>query len=418
MENKESNINALYRNVFKKINILKEYQIINKNKEVRNRLNKLSNRFNNFLDYIDYSIVNDMLTKGGHSKNKFLTMINSRKNLYNKKSDSDNSIKPNSLTKRNKTNFSLEISKNKILNKNKINKNILLFGNRNNKEINYHQKSCLTLRKGPERLKSSIVLNDLKKDLKYIKKRNISASNSAIYSTINNNLNNNDNKNARKIIINKETLANTINEYNYKGNKKNNMNISKNLSFSLNNKTNRNYFWNYKETLRPDILTKFVKNSKEIEKSFKNDLDINMKKKTKKLLKLAKKEINLKDPNYHQKRVFKNVLQVKKTIRAVKRIRNEKIIKVKYHGPGNINNETFIRKKNANLMKFFDVIAHMKDDKFYIYNKVINDYYPNLVQKAIKEKYQSSEKKQVKSFYQTKSNENSFKIEQLLASIK
>ena len=34
----------------------------------------------------------------------------------------------------------------------------------------------------------------------------------------------------------------------------------------------------------------------------------------------------------------------------------------------------------------------MKDDNFYTYRKVLNDFYPTLSQKAIKEKYQPQEK--------------------------
>ena len=141
-----------------------------------------------------------------------------------------------------------------------------------------------------------------------------------------------------------------------------------------------------------------------------------MNKKTKKLLKIAQNEIKLKDPNYNQKNVFRNILQVKKTIKQAKRMRNENKIKVKYSGPGNINNEIYIRKKNGNLLRFFEMISQMKDDNFYTYRKVLNDFYPTLSQKAIKEKYQPQEKNVINNFdiYESKCNENSLKINQLL----
>ena len=65
------------------------------------------------------------------------------------------------------------------------------------------------------------------------------------------------------------------------------------------------------------------------------------------------------------------------------------------------------------------MISQMKDDNFYTYRKVLNDFYPTLSQKAIKEKYQPQEKNVINNFdiYESKCNENSLKINQLLTFI-
>ena len=86
----------------------------------------------------------------------------------------------------------------------------------------------------------------------------------------------------------------------------------------------------------------------------------------------------MKNPDFYHKQIFKNVLQVKKTMKAVQRMRAEYKIKVKYFGLGNINNESLMRTKNAKIVKFCDSITQMKDDKFYEYRKVLNDMYSNL----------------------------------------
>ena len=51
--------------------------------------------------------------------------------------------------------------------------------------------------------------------------------------------------------------------------------------------------------------------------------------KTKKLLNIAKSEIDMKNPQYHQRQIFQNVLQVQKTLKAVRKMRNEEKTKVK-----------------------------------------------------------------------------------------
>ena len=428
MEKKISRRKTSYRNIFKKINLIKENQILHTRRDVRTRLNKISNKFDILMKYIDNTFLDESSKKKYSKNNNYLTILNKKKNLT-QKFDSDYSSKPVSETRSNKINFSLAMSKNKNVtkNKNKMNeKNYIIFGFKNNKEINnYTRRSCLTLRKGSGLLKSSSSsildeskkdsIKDTMKDSIFFKNRNdrdISSSQPNI---------NIIKKNSKKIISQIETIPNIIYAYDDKENKnkKINLNKIKNLSFSLNNKNNKNYFSHYKGTLKPDILLKFLNYSKEVEKSFKDNLDVNMNKKTKKLLKIAKNEIKLKDPNYNQKNVFRNILQVKKTIKQAKRMRNENKIKVKYSGPGNINNEIYIRKKNGNLLRFFEMISQMKDDNFYTYRKVLNDFYPTLSQKAIKEKYQPQEKNVINNFdiYESKCNENSLKINQLLTFI-
>ena len=428
MEKKISRRKTSYRNIFKKINLIKENQILHTRRDVRTRLNKISNKFDILMKYIDNTFLDESSKKKYSKNNNYLTILNKKKNLT-QKFDSDYSSKPVSETRSNKINFSLAMSKNKNVtkNKNKMNeKNYIIFGFKNNKEINnYTRRSCLTLRKGSGLLKSSSSsildeskkdsIKDTMKDSIFFKNRNdrdISSSQPNI---------NIIKKNSKKIVSQIETIPNTIYAYDDKENKnkKINLNKIKNLSFSLNNKNNKNYFSHYKGTLKPDILLKFLNYSKEVEKSFKDNLEVNMNKKTKKLLKIAQNEIKLKDPNYNQKNVFRNILQVKKTIKQAKRMRNENKIKVKYSGPGNINNEIYIRKKNGNLLRFFEMISQMKDDNFYTYRKVLNDFYPTLSQKAIKEKYQPQEKNVINNFdiYESKCNENSLKINQLLTFI-
>ena len=112
-----------------------------------------------------------------------------------------------------------------------------------------------------------------------------------------------------------------------------------------------------------------------------------MNKNTKELMEIAKKEIDMKDPEYHKKQIFKNIIKVKKTLKYVKKMREQQKYKMDYFGPGNINNKGYIRRKNANLIRFCDSICHMKDDKFYEYRTMINKFYPTLSKGAFKNKY-------------------------------
>ena len=52
-------------------------------------------------------------------------------------------------------------------------------------------------------------------------------------------------------------------------------------------------------------------------------------------------------------------------------MREEIKCKVEYFGPSNLDNKVYIRKKNANLIRFSYAICHMKDIKFYQYKKIL-----------------------------------------------
>ena len=437
MEKKPKINNITYRNVFNNINFVKGNKINYHYYDSVNKAEKFSTKVNNFIDYIEKSIENEMLSTGRFNKKVFknlMSQINSS-TLINKsqKFNSNRSLKYISKLKTSKNknimNYSLEIPRReKNINHLKgINNKINIIRNENNNEINkYHQKSYYLLRKGPNHLSNSVILNNSKKIRNFYKTPNISVSTSKIINQEKNSskkrinyynyiLNNRNLKNERKTRPQSATMTNSINEYNYKSimPKNKSSNISKNLSLSL-YRTNRHYFSSYKKVLNPELLTKIIKKAKKMKKSYKNDLEINMNNKTKKLLKIAEQEINMKDPGYHHKEIFRNVLQVKKTIKQVQRMRNEHKTKVKYYGPGNVNNESIMRIKNANLIRFCDSITHMKDDKFYEYRKMMNDIYPKYAKQAFKHKYQISEKDET---YEKKCNENSIKIERLFAQL-
>ena len=140
-----------------------------------------------------------------------------------------------------------------------------------------------------------------------------------------------------------------------------------------------------------------------------------MKKNTQKLMELAKNEIEMKDPNYHKKEMFQNLIKVKKTLDYAQKMREEQKHPVNYFGPGNIYNKAYIRKKNANLIRFCDLISHMEDEKFYFYKKLITNLYPNLVKKVIKVKYQMSEREGIN---EQKMKENEDKIIKLISELK
>ena len=84
----------------------------------------------------------------------------------------------------------------------------------------------------------------------------------------------------------------------------------------------------------------FIQNLDDIKNSYKKDLkNVYMNKNTKELMEIAKKEIDMKDPEYHKKQIFKNIIKVKKTLKYVKKMREEQKYKMDYFGPGNINNK-------------------------------------------------------------------------------
>ena len=434
MEKKPKKNNIIYRNVFNNINFLKGNKINYHYLDAMNKLEKFSTKVNNFIDYVEKSIENDMASTGRFSKKIFRSLMNqkSSKIIMNisQKYNSNRFLRLNSKfkTNTNTINYSLEIPKKKQNIKNihyfKSNKSIKFEKKNKNGINNYHQKSYFLLRKGPNHLSNSLILNNSKKITNFFKTRNISVSNSKINEGSNTSKKRIDNynyiynknlKNERNVRPQSATMINTVNEYNYKSIKPKNKssNKSKNLSASL-YRTNKNYFSHYKSVLKPELLMKFVKRAKKMQKSYKNDLEVNMNKKTKKLLKIAEDEINMKDPEYHHREIFKNVLHVKKTLKEVQRMRGEHKIKVKYFGPGNVNNEILMRMKNANLVNFCDSVSNMKDEKFYEYRKILNDVYPNFAKNVFKQKYQASEKDE---YNDNKFNDNIIKIDRLIAQL-
>jgi hypothetical protein len=200
-------------------------------------------------------------------------------------------------------NYSLEIPNKKKTTNNLNRTKSIIFENKNKNEINkYHQKSYSLLRKGPNplnHLSNSTILNNSKKYTNLLKTRNSSVSNSKLNSGCKSSKNNIynykpfKNKNLNNIRPQSATVTNSINEYNYKPTKLKNksQNTSKNISLSLYH-TNKHYFSSYKNVLKPAILSKFIKSSKKMQKSYKKDLEINMNQKTKNLLKIAENEIN------------------------------------------------------------------------------------------------------------------------------
>ena len=408
---------SVNRNVFKKLNFVRGNKI---NYNYLNAIHKIENFSGNcisFFEYINNSIEKDMLSKGKFTR--FFSKLRKNNDLL---------INPN-LTERigqknkNSTNF-LVIPKLKKIKKNNIYKKkgakSLILVEKNKREINkYHQKSYSTLRKSPNLSNSSMILNNsTKRTLNPIKTKNKSVSNSKenegnnsskykIYNFIKNKMINEKITNSQS-----DKSTDSINEHNpltYRPKNYRSINNSKYSSISL-YKPFKHFFSNYKSKLMPEYLMKFAQKAKKIKDSYEKDFIINLANHNKKLLEIAEDEINMKDPEYHKKQIFKNVLEVKKTLKYVRKMRAEKKSKVKYLGPGNINNETIIRTKNANLLRFCDSICHMKDDKFYEYRTMINKFYPTLSKGAFKNKYDIPQKDYIN---EKKCNDNLLEINRL-----
>ena len=395
------------RNIFKDIDSVKGNKINHSYRSTVSNLNKFTNRFKDFLGYIENSLENGLNKKNEFSflKNKSFEE-NKDLGIYTKKK-----LIPIPIKKIKKTIFKMKGAK-----------SLLNEENKNNILKNYVNSSD-NLKSNTRTLKKIHILKNIQKNNQNFLRtmRNLSVSN---YKIIDDNFDNteknkftnsskNKNKNKKNIIICREIsgISNSKEESKYKTLRPKNKTLInfKNLSLSL-YKPNKNYFSHYKHELKPKYLMEFVNKSNKIQNSYKNDLEINLPKRDKKLLKIAENEINMKDPQYHRKQIFKNVLQVKKTLKYVRKMRNEHKVKVKYTGVGNTNNESIMRKKNANLIRFCDNICHMTDDKFYQFRKVLNEFYPTLTKEVFKEKYQVSEKNYVNEM---RCNENLLKIERL-----
>ena len=190
---------------------------------------------------------------------------------------------------------------------------------------------------------------------------------------------------------------------------------SKNFSNSRHRTLTNFYFENIGYfKLRSKYLMDFLHNSKTLKDSYKKDLkNVYMNKKTREIMKIAKKEIKMKDPEYHKKQIFKNIIKVKKTLKFVQKMREEQKYQMEYYGPGNINNKGYIRKKNANLIRFCDQICQMKDEQFYKYQKLLNELYTNLLKNAVKIKYKITERKTSNEKKKMETNEK--KINKLIS---
>lgn len=211
------------------------------------------------------------------------------------------------------------------------------------------------------------------------------------------------------------TIIRSINDYIHKNyNYKNN---SKNIYLSLYRSQTSLHINNkiYKK-LKPKYLMEILKKSKNIQNSYKKDLkDVHMNRNTRELMEIAEKEIKMKDPEYHKKQIFKNILKIKKTINYAHKMRDELKYKMIYYGPGSINNKVYIRKKSANLIRFCDTICHMRDEKFYMYQNLLKDLYPNLTKDLFKKKYKISERDNIN---EKKMKDNEEKINKLILLLK
>lgn len=423
MEQNFSEKNLINRNVFKNINFIKGNKINFSYKNTVSNLNKISKKFKDFINCIDRSIENGIDIKG--------KLYNLNINKNNKPVSLNNSLRIRSKKKLKK--ISEPEFKTKRVQKIKKNifkmkgaKSLLEEENKNNILKNYKKNEDELKNKNTNTMGDSIILRKILKKKKNFSKtmRNLSVSNYKIIDDSFNseeneiiNLTNNKNKNKKNnTIIVKEasSLLNSKEETKFSKTSRPKLKdsfIPQNLSLSL-YRPNKHYFENYKHKLKPKYLMEFVNKSNKIKKSYEKDFDIVLPNNDKKLLKIAQNEINMKDPEYHRKQIFKNVLYVKQTIRFAKKMRNEHKVKVKYSGLGNIGNESIMRKKNANLIRFCDNICRMTDDKFYGYRKLLNELYPTLTKEVFKEKYQISEKN---SFYEMKCNENLMKIKRLFS---
>ena len=93
-------------------------------------------------------------------------------------------------------------------------------------------------------------------------------------------------------------------------------------------------------------------------------------------------------------------------------MRDDEKHQIDYFGPGSIDNKAYIRKKNADLIRFCDAICHMKDEQFYMYQKLFSELYPNLTKNAIKIKFALPKRDIVN---EKKMKENEDKINRLIS---
>lgn len=435
MENKEEK-KSKNRTVFSNLNFVKNNKINYNYLQCINKMNNVTNKLENLIDIIDNSIGKDKSKRFRRTKfsenqkrpisaqiirkpNKIFSRKESKKDIFN---SSLVIINDDNYAKNKKKKYKLKTSKSMILNKSKK------FIENNFRKINFYkygsntQNSSTIIGKIPQKKERILNVNKFNFGSSIVHK----AFNS---NTSTNKINNSSmitvcyphyyttkNKRPQSATINRSSLKRyTFNKNNYKN--ISSYNSSKNFSHSRLRTLTNIYFENINYSkLKPRYLMNFLHDSNNLKNSYKKDLrDIHMKKQTQDMMKIAKKEIDMKDPEYHKKQIFKNIIKVKKTLKYVKKMRHEQKYNMEYYGPGNINNKGYIRKKNANLIRFCDQICHMKDEKFYMYQKLLNELYPNLLKNAVKIKYKMSERDPIN---EEKMEENLKKIYKLIAIIK
>ena len=441
MENIYEQNQSNNHNIFSNINFVKNNKINYNYSQCINKMNNVTNKLENLIDIIDNSIGKEESKKFKRNKNinnqsqkrpmsakiirrpdKYSFRKESKKKLLNFSQFNTNYEENYSQKINNKKKYKLNISKSMILNKSKkINDNN--FRKRNHlKNASKIQNSSVIVGDFYQRRDNKLYTYKIKKD------------SSSINRIFNSNTSTNKINNSSMITLcypksyttksrrpqSANINSSSINNYAFKkGNYKNisSYNSSKNFSHSHYKTLSDFYFDNLNYSkLKPKYLMDFLKNSKKIKNSYKKELkDVHMKRKTQELLEIAKKEIKLKDPEYYKKQIFKSIIKVKKTLNYVQKMRGEQKYMMDYYGPGNIDNKGYIRKKNANLIRFCDQICHMKDEKFYIYSKLLNDLYPHLLKNAVKIKYKISERDPIN---EKKMQENEEKINKLISVLK
>lgn len=453
LENKESN----KHNIFSNINFVKNNKINYNYFDCVYQIKNVSNNLENFIEHIDDSILKDFsISKKDYKddkidKNDFIIKDLKRRPFSVKLSRRSNKLFRNKSVeikeeKKKKflnslVNSNLRFSDSKFMKrKYKLKSSSSINENNNNnnriKEYQYKKNNSLIYRSTINNQNDSIIIgNQYERRAKKLftnksKNESMSMSRNKKYNTNNstkmtNNYSSMIQYRPQSAAVNKKkrpqsaTCGRSLNEYakkKPKGKYKycSSCNSSKNYSRSLYKTQINPYFDNreYKK-LRPKYLMEILNKSKRIKRSYKNELKIShMKKNTEKMMNIAKKEIEMKSPDYHKKNIFKNLIKIKKTISYAQKMRDDEKHQIEYFGPGNIDNKVYIRKKNADLIRFCDAICHMKDEQFYMYKKLLSELYPNLTKNAIKIKFALPKRGIVN---EKKMKENEEKINKLIS---
>ena len=452
LEDKESN----KHNIFSSINFVKNNKINYNYFDCVHQIKNVSNNLENFIEHIDDSILKDFsVSKKDYIDDK----IDRNDFIINDLKRRPFSVKSARRSNKLFRNKSVEIKEEKKQN---------FMNSLINSNIRYSDSKHM---KRKYKLKSPKSINENNNSNNKINEYQYKKYNSLIYGTNNNNQNDSNmignqyERRAKKLLTNKTknesmsisrnkkynsnnstkminkcslmiqyrpksavskkkrpqsaTYSRSLNEYKqkkFKGKYKycSSCNSSKNYSRSV-YKTQINPYFDNKEykKLKPKYLMEILNKSKRLKRSYKNELKIShMKRNTEKLMNLAKKEIEMKSPDYQKKNIFKNFIKIKKTISYAQKMRDDEKHQIEYFGPGSIDNKVYIRKKNADLIRFCDAICHMKDEQFYMYQKLFNELYPNLTKNAIKIKFALPKRDIVN---EKKMKENEDKINRLIS---